>query len=91
MSDYEVRVIPRPKNFVELMFKDMAGKSEDDDRLQLGTQQTGQAKSTWEAALPLLQRFDPQRAAALRGALIQLDLLQRESVTLTTPMYLWSN
>jgi protease-4 len=90
-DDYDIRVIPRPKNFVELMFKEMAGKSEDDDRLSLGLARPGHPQSAWEAVLPLLERLEPQRATALRSALIQLEVLQRESLTLTTPSYLWTN
>ena len=91
-DDYDIRVIPRPKNFVELMLKEMAGKSEDDDRLSLGLARPRHpAVGLGNRPCPLLERLEPQRATALRSALIQLEVLQRESLTLTTPSYLWTN
>ncbi len=89
LTDYEIRVLPRPKNMVEMLFSDLAGKDPDDGRLGMGMSQLRRTDSIWKAALPLLDGLQPQRAAVLQQTLVQLEMLQHESLSLITPSYIW--
>ena len=42
--------------------------------------------SLWKAALPLMQGLDPNRVAAVRQAILQLDIVNRERISLSTPI-----
>ena len=75
---YEVRVHPRPKNFLEDLFADLAPQKKDDDK-HISSQ-------LLEAATPALTAIDPQRLQLLQQALRQLDILQKEGVMLTMPV-----
>ena len=87
LDAYDVRVLPKPKSFVELMLSDMAGGTSDDDQLQLDSRWQGERLSLAlsNAAAPLLQRLEPRRAAAMRRALLQLEILQAERIGLLAP------
>ncbi|MCA9027287.1 MAG: signal peptide peptidase SppA [Planctomycetaceae bacterium] len=77
-DDYEIRVVPRPKSFIETLFEDMApSKKDDDEHLSLGL---------LEAATPLLKSADPERLMLLKQALRQLDIIHKEGVMLTMPV-----
>jgi protease IV len=75
---YEVRVHPRPKNFLEDLFADLGPQKKEDDK-HLSTE-------LLNAAGPALQTIDPQRMHLLQQALRQLDILQKEGVMLTMPV-----
>jgi protease IV len=78
-SDYEVRVVPKPKNLVELL---MAGAGDDPrDRRTLGVR----GDSLVDLALPYLSGLDPVRVRAVRSALTRMELLQNEGVLLAMP------
>lgn len=84
VDQYEIRVIPRPKNFIEMLAADLSGdKDEDKQRLEAPGMTGG---SLWEAALPLLRGFDPQRLELVRQAFGQLELLRTEQVLMTAPI-----
>ena len=89
-SGYEVRVVPRPKNFMELLMSDLSGPKDDGKRLSLGTDAAISA-SVVDAVLPLLQMLDPARVTAVKHALLQLTVLQSERVSLTMPVMTLSN
>jgi protease-4 len=87
LEEYDIRVIPRPKNFLEMMIADMSDESD-----EAGTLSTGQALSAhwrtaalWRVIEPQLARMQPQRAAAIRRAWTQIEVLQREQLNLLTP------
>lgn len=86
VEDYDVRVIPQPKNLLELMFADMMGTHEDDDAIHMASRLgLARTQSLWEAVAPILNRLEPRRAASIRRALMQLEVLQRERLSLTMP------
>ncbi|MDG2130105.1 MAG: signal peptide peptidase SppA [Fuerstiella sp.] len=89
-SDYEVRVVPRPKNFMELLMSDLSGPKDNGKHLSLGTD-TAVTSSVIDAVLPLLQVLDPARVTAVKHALLQLTVLQKEHVSLTMPIMTLSN
>ena len=80
LKDYEVRVVPKPKNLIEQM---MAGAGDDpSDKRILGVR--GGA-SLVDAALPYLRHLDPVRVRAVKSALGRMQLLQEEGVLLAMP------
>lgn len=83
VAKYEVRVLPRPQNVMELLLGDLSGQeNEDQRRLSLGVPRA----SLWEAAAPLLSGLDPDHVRLVRQAVQQLDLLQAEQLLLTAPV-----
>jgi protease-4 len=88
LTDYEVRVLPKPKNFLEVLMEDMADEDSDSDtdRIELRTSFAGpQLPSILRMALPLLGSLEPGRLEAVRAALGRLDLLGRERAVLIMP------
>jgi protease-4 len=83
LETYELRVVPEPKNFLELLLEDSTGDKSTDKHL--GGRLMHDPSGLLQAALPLLQRLDPQRMGALRLALLRLDLVNREGVVLMAP------
>jgi protease-4 len=81
LSDYEVRVVPKPRNLVELI---MAGAGDDPtDRRTLGMRAKGD--SLLDLALPYLQGLDPVRVRGVRAALQRMQLMQEEGVLVAMP------
>ncbi len=89
LEDYEVRVLPEPKNFMEQLLSDLGAAEEDDENtisMSLGSLGARRSASLFEAAIPYLQGLDPHRAAAVRTALGQLTLFEQERVILAMPV-----
>ena len=85
LKEYEVRVEPRPKSFFEVLMEESAG-GDGDQQISLRTLAgSWQTASLWKAVAPLVGNLEPHRLQALRRAFIQLEILQREGVTLATP------
>ncbi len=77
-DEYEIRIVPRPKSFLETLLADMGpSKKDDDEHLSLGL---------LDAAGPLLRAADPERLALLKQALRQLDIIHNEGIMLTMPV-----
>jgi protease IV len=93
LKDYEVRVIPRPKNIMELMFADLTGEKSDDGTLSLsqGILPQRNSISALDLALPYLKHLTPHRRASIITALRMLDLVQQEHVILAMPVYSFQN
>lgn len=84
-AGYDVRVVPRPKGFMEMLMEDMSGAPKDGRTLQLNLPGTVGHSNILQTALPLLQGVDPARVDAIRHALLQLLVLQQEGIALTMP------
>lgn len=93
LDEYEVRVVPRPKNIMELLFADLAGESDDDNQLSLATQSLIQKRShsLIDAALPYLKGLDPHRTKGVLQALQLLGMFEKERVMMTMPIYVFPN
>ena len=89
LEKYEVRVLSKPKNFMEQLLSDLGGEEteEADDTISLSRASlpTTPTPSFMEAALPYLEGCDPQRVRAIKSALQRLAMLERESVILSMP------
>lgn len=84
LAKYEVRVIPRPKNFAELLMGDTGGSSKPSRHLSINLAES----PLWNAVLPMLQGLDPQRVQAVRQAIEQLEITSAEKASLTMPILL---
>jgi protease-4 len=80
LSDYDVRVVPEPKNFIEALLEGLSGKHEDDNKLVQMSSPT-----LWDLAVPHLVGLDPHRVRAIKEAFAQMQILQSEGVVLMTP------
>ncbi|WP_428939511.1 signal peptide peptidase SppA [Fontivita pretiosa] len=86
IKDYDVRVVPEPKNFIEQLIAELTGAENDDSRGLLRAGNFGvRTPSLWDLALPHLAGMDPQRIAAVREAFVQMTTLQDEGVVLMMP------
>jgi protease IV len=85
LEDYEVRVVPRPKNLVELIMAGAGEEGSDQKMLGVGARGIAGGDSLTDLALPYLQHLDPVRVKAVRSALARLQLMQQEGVLLTMP------
>ena len=79
-GDYDVRVVPRPKNFIEQLVEETSNGGSPEDRRWIAT-----GASLVELAAPMLRDLDPTRVAAIRAALERLQLLGQEGVILAMP------
>jgi len=84
-DDYEVRVIPRPQNFAELLMGDLGGGGNKKSKT-LSLEHSVSQDSLWKSVLPLMQGIDPNRVAAVRQAIQQLDIVAREQISLSMPI-----
>jgi protease-4 len=80
LKDYEVRVVPEPKGFLEELLDQLSG-GEDKRSVQL---MAGEG-TLLKLAAPYLQDLDPQRAGAVLSALYRLEIMHRETVVLGMP------
>jgi protease-4 len=88
LKDYDVRVVPEPKNFLERLLEEAAGEQDDKPGLDVAGPRlpaAGRQASLVELALPYLRHMDPQRVRLVVGALERLQLVQQEGVILMMP------
>lgn len=86
VTDYDVRVVPEPKNFIEQIMEAAGGGKNDPKRLDATTprlRMTG--PSLVDLAAPHLQHLDPQRVRLIRTSLRQLQTLHQEGVCFIMP------
>jgi len=81
LKDYDVRVVPEPKNWLEQLSERIGGGKDEPNRISLSTGES----SLLKLALPYLQNLDPQRTVAIASVLRRLEILQKEGVALTMP------
>jgi protease-4 len=81
LTDYEERVVPEPKNFLEQLMDDISGRKDNPGHVALG----GYRSPLMRLAAPYLENLDPQRTSAILSVLSRLEILQKEGVVLTMP------
>jgi protease-4 len=81
-KDYEIRVVPEPKNFIEKLMEELMGDKEEPNRL---VRMPGMHSSLLELAQPYLKQLDPARVRAVTRALQHLQVMQRDGATLMMP------
>lgn len=87
LKDYEVRVYPEPKNFMEVLLEELSDGDRDPNHLALPASAVAspRASSILDLALPHLKGLDRERLELMTSALRRLDLLQQERAVLTMP------
>jgi len=80
VKEYDVRVVPEPKNFLEQLIE-FSRPKEEPGHIGIAVRQD----SLLKLAAPYLENLDPLRAAAVLSALRRLEILQTEGVVLTMP------
>jgi protease-4 len=86
LTDYDVRVIPEPEDFLTELLEDLSGEGQRPTDLSLSpTTSVLAADPTIASMLALLQKAEPQRARALLQALQRIDLIRREGVIMMLP------
>jgi protease-4 len=87
LTDYDIRVVPAPKNFLEQFIEEASGGKEDAPGIvTVGHHLSGgRSTSLVDLAMPYLRQLDPHRVAAVKAALQHLQMLQRENVLLMMP------
>ncbi|MCX5646661.1 MAG: signal peptide peptidase SppA [Phycisphaerae bacterium] len=86
LKNYEIRVIPEPKDFFTELMGDLSGEGERPTDIRLSS--TTSLLAGYPALAPLLdllQKTEPQRARALYQALQRIELIRRESVIVMMP------
>jgi protease-4 len=81
IKDYDVRVVPEPKNFLEQLMEQFSGGKDETGHVSMMTGEN----SILKLAAPYLQDLDPRRSAAVFSALRRLLILQKEGVVLSMP------
>ncbi len=81
IKDYELRVVPRTKNFLEQIMEQASGDKDDEGHIAM----TAGGDSLLKLAGPYLQNLDPRRTAAVASVFQRLEILQQEGVVLTMP------
>ena len=91
LSDYELRVYPRPKTIFDIMAEMFGGKESDNQFVSLqagGSGRLGLNLSRLPAVAPMIQAIkavDPQKAKIVQDFLVQLELFSGERVLLLGP------
>lgn len=85
LKDYDVRIIPRPKNFMEVLIEELGGKESAEKSISLSPLVARHYRGLLEAALPHLETLEPERLAAIKTALLRLSLLQDQRAVLMMP------
>jgi protease-4 len=88
LSDYEIRVVPEPKSFLELLLEDSSSKA--DEPLAINVGQVFNLSRPAESLSHMLQGLDPQRVRAIERSLLQLNTLRHEGAVLAMPEILWA-
>jgi protease-4 len=81
LTDYDVRVVPEPKSFLEKILEETTGDKNDSRNLDAPL---GRSRLV-ALAMPYLQNLDPQRVRLIKMALERLQLLNQEGAVLMMP------
>jgi protease-4 len=80
LADYDVRVVPKPKSFLEVLMEDSS-----DGEPRKGLDVLQKMPSLIDLSQPYLRALDPSRAGLIRLALGRLELIHREGAILMMP------
>ncbi|MGA2659843.1 MAG: S49 family peptidase, partial [Verrucomicrobiota bacterium] len=81
IKDYDLRVIPEPKNFLEQLMEQLSGDKDEGGRVGVAAGED----PLFKLAASCLQNLDPRRTAAVASVLRRLETLQKEGLVLTMP------
>jgi protease-4 len=88
VEDFEIRVVPRPKGFADLLRESLTGEEPDGDPLSSTHVNLlpSERLSVTRLALPYLEKLEPSRLDSISKALRQLEIVQKEQATLAMPI-----
>jgi protease IV len=88
IEEYDIRILPQPKSFIEVLLADLQDGESDSKTLSLGASSGTAAGLPWlDAVLPQLRALEPQRLRSVMLGLQQLQLLQHENVLTAMPVF----
>jgi len=87
VTDYQVRTVPEPKNFLQRLMEQSSGADDDPNHLAAAAHVSvrADAPSLLKLAAPYLANIDPDHARLIQSSLWQLQLMQKEGVILMMP------
>lgn len=87
IDEYEIRVLPKPKTFIDMLVADLTGDENGDDTgtLSLGSAWGTRTVSLFQATMPYLEGLDPERVRAIEAAFQSLSVIEKEGVILAMP------
>lgn len=85
VEDYEVRVVPEAKSFLDMLLGDLAGETKPTDKHL----NTPPIDGLWQTVLPMLEGMDPGRLRAVKATFQQLGVIQTERISLSMPILFW--
>jgi len=86
ITDYDIRVVPEPKDFVTLLMEEFSGTSDRPTDISMVTiRGLFPSMGVQGGLLGLLQRTEPKRAQTLFQALLRIELLRQENVLMMMP------
>ncbi|MGE5611137.1 MAG: signal peptide peptidase SppA [Bacillota bacterium] len=93
ITDYDLRVLPQPKNLLEQILDELTGNTDDSNSLTSTDESTLRINngSLLNLATPYLQHLDPHRVSVIQRLLLQLQMLQQEGVLLAMPEFILDN
>jgi len=85
IKDYQIRILPKPKNIMDV-FKQSLSKDDDNDlRLQTGAAAGPLTMKAMQVLSPAIEQIDPARAKLVARFLMSLDALTKETVLTVMP------
>ncbi len=81
ITDYDIRVVPESKNFIEKFLEDSTGEKSEPRHLDARTR----SGSLVDLAMPYLKNLDSKRVRLIAAALNRLQLLHQDGVILMAP------
>ncbi len=92
LEDYDVRVIPRPKDILTQLIEEYSGQGERPTDISMPDAMTlFSGNPSLRSIFELLRKTEPQRARALYQALMRVELIRRENVIMMMPFDLVIN
>jgi protease-4 len=87
LAQYDVRTVPKPKSFFEVLLEDLGDQRKDEDRVSSLDAQMAKrhSRTLLDAAMPYLGGVESDRLRSIRRALGQLEALQEQRVLLAMP------
>jgi len=82
LTEYDVRAVPEPKNFLEKLMEGSTGGKDDDKYVRTAP---AAPVNLVDLALPYLQNMDPVRVNTVKLALARMMLIQREGAVVMMP------
>jgi hypothetical protein len=86
LEDYDVRVIPQPKDIITQILEEYSGQGERPTDISMPDATVlFSGNPTFKSLFELLRKTEPQRARALYQALMRIELIRRENVIMMMP------